>query len=79
MNKHSLTDFLIAHVNIDRETIAETVGKQKKMSVAKGEYLLMVGEICRNAFFVEQGLLRAITPLTQKARNTFYNLRRKIG
>jgi hypothetical protein len=23
MNKHSLTDFLIAHVNIDREIIAE--------------------------------------------------------
>jgi|GEM_PF-3610136 CRP-like cAMP-binding protein len=58
MNKHSLTDFLIAHVNIDREIIAEIVGKQKKMSVAKGEYLLMPGEICRSVFFVEEGLLR---------------------
>lgn len=58
MNHQRMIDFLAANVNVDRNIILEIVDKQKTIAVSKGEYLLMPGEICRDSFFVEQGLLR---------------------
>lgn len=58
MNNHGLAAFLTANVNIDPNIFLEIVSNQKATFVSKGEYLLMEGEICRNSFFVEKGLLR---------------------
>jgi len=58
MDNYRLVDYLSANANIERDVILEVVSDQKTISVSKGEYLLMPGEVCRSSFFVEEGLLR---------------------
>lgn len=51
--------YLIAKAGLDEELVQKLTAGLTVKAVAKGEYLLKEGEVCRHSFFVEEGLLRA--------------------
>ncbi|MES2628214.1 MAG: Crp/Fnr family transcriptional regulator [Bacteroidota bacterium] len=58
MNNFRLTSLLTSNMDIDAEQLDGLIESCQSKTVAKGEYLLSPGEICRYSFFVEKGLLR---------------------
>ena len=58
MKEVRFADFIAAHVDIDIEIVREVLAVQKKISLKSGDYLLRQGEINRNSYFVEKGLLK---------------------
>jgi CRP-like cAMP-binding protein len=58
MNEFTFTTFLTSNIDIDKNIIDALIQKCKQVKIAKNSFLLRQGEICKHAFFVEQGLLR---------------------
>lgn len=58
MRIFTFEDFIQANINIDADILNLIGTQERRLSFKAGEYLLQSGEICRNAFYVEQGLLR---------------------
>lgn len=50
--------YLTTNAGLEPETVKNIIASQKKMHVEKGKFLLREGEICRQSFYVEKGLLR---------------------
>ncbi len=58
MNGFTFTSFLTSNIDIDKNVLDELIQKCKHVTIPKNNFLLRQGEICKSAFFVEQGLLR---------------------
>lgn len=58
MNTFNFTTFLTSNIEIERQYLDTLLNNCKVKQVAKGEYLIRVGEHCHHSFFVEKGLLR---------------------
>ncbi|ELR68888.1 cAMP-binding protein [Fulvivirga imtechensis AK7] len=58
MNTFNFTTFLTSNIDIERQYLDKLLDSCKVKQVAKGEYLVRVGEHCHHSFFVEKGLLR---------------------
>lgn len=58
MQTISFAQYLKSQTALPDEVIAKLIGKTKTIEVKKGEFLLRQGDICKQSFFVEKGLLR---------------------
>ena len=56
--KTTLLAYLTTHLDLEEAEVAGILKDYPVRNVEKGQFLLRPGEICRHAFFVEQGLLR---------------------
>ncbi len=50
--------YLTTNTDIETDVIKNMLANQKKLHLEKGEFLLREGEVCRQSFYVEKGLLR---------------------
>ena len=57
MNNFKLTTFLTSNIDIN-ESLKGAIEKCKSLKAGKGNFLLRQGEVCRQSFYVENGLLR---------------------
>lgn len=55
---NTISDYLFEILEIPKEQTALCAAFYTPRKVKKGEYLLSEGEVCRETFFVEKGLLR---------------------
>ncbi|WP_341840062.1 Crp/Fnr family transcriptional regulator [Chitinophaga caseinilytica] len=58
MASSRLAEYLANNTHIGIESATGLAASLKTVSVPKGAFLLRQGEVCRNSFFVEEGLLR---------------------
>ncbi|MGE7776277.1 Crp/Fnr family transcriptional regulator [Chitinophaga sp. NPDC101104] len=58
MASSRLAEYLANNTHIGIESATELAASLKTVTVPKGAFLLRQGEVCRNSFFVEEGLLR---------------------
>lgn len=61
MNEFKFYSFLTSNADIDENLLNKVISKCNTKNYKKGDFLLKNGEICKNSFFVEQGLLRQYT------------------
>ncbi|GAB3507102.1 Crp/Fnr family transcriptional regulator [Spirosoma knui] len=45
----------------------------RQQKLRKGEHLLQAGQVCKNVFFVEQGLVRYYTSMDGEERTNYFN------
>ncbi|GAB3696024.1 Crp/Fnr family transcriptional regulator [Spirosoma flavus] len=53
------------------EAIIATLVRQLKLK--KGEHLLQAGQICKNVFFIEEGLVRYYASIDGEEKTTYFN------
>jgi CRP-like cAMP-binding protein len=53
--------YLAEKAGMTAEEFGQSAGLLQSKTIAKGKYLLREGEVCRDAFFVEKGLLRSFS------------------
>ncbi|CCH54864.1 putative transcriptional regulator, Crp/Fnr family [Fibrisoma limi BUZ 3] len=53
------------------EDIITALFRQQKFS--KGEHLLQAGQVCKNVFFIEQGLVRYYANINGEEKTTYFN------
>ena len=54
----NMTNYLAKVLEVPAERLSLCSVQYETKKVSKGEFLLQYGEVCRNTFFVEKGLLR---------------------
>ena len=54
----NMTNYLAKVFEVPAERLSLCTVQYETKKVSKGELLLQYGEVCRNTFFVEKGLLR---------------------
>ena len=67
MNRFEFTDYLNANIDLAPTCVQDLVNTCQKKKVKKGNFLLQAGEVCKNTFFVEKGLLKQYS-LDQKGK-----------
>lgn len=45
----------------------------RKLKLRKGEHLLEAGDVCKNVFFIEQGLVRYYASIDGEEKTTYFN------
>lgn len=58
MNYFPFSTYLTTNAGLEPEAVENIIANQKKLHVEKGQFLLREGEVCRQFFYVEKGLLR---------------------
>lgn len=58
MNNFSFSTYLTTNAGLEPGVVKNIIANQKKLHVEKGQFLLREGEVCRQFFYVEKGLLR---------------------
>lgn len=58
MNYFPFSTYLTTNAGLEPRVVENIIANQKKLPVEKGEFLLREGEVCRQFFYVEKGLLR---------------------
>lgn len=58
MNYFPFSTYLTTNAGLEPGAVKDIIANQKKLHVEKGQFLLREGEICRQFFYVEKGLLR---------------------
>lgn len=58
MNYFSFSTYLTTNAGLEPGSVENIIANQKKLHVEKGQFLLREGEVCRQFFYVEKGLLR---------------------
>jgi CRP-like cAMP-binding protein len=58
MNYFPFSTYLTTNAGLEPEAVKDIIANQKKLHIEKGQFLLREGEVCRQFFYVEKGLLR---------------------
>lgn len=58
MNYFPFSTYLTTNAGLEPGVVKNIIANQKKLHVEKGQFLLREGEVCRQFFYVEKGLLR---------------------
>jgi CRP-like cAMP-binding protein len=61
MTKDTLIDFVRQVLPMPPNKAQELVGRFQEREIAKNEYILREGSICRESHYIEEGLMRAFT------------------
>src|SRR5690554_601929 len=58
MQEYRFSDFLTSNIDIHPKALSQLFNQCQRKSYKKGDFLVFAGDLCKNIFFVEKGLLR---------------------